>query len=42
MDELKAKAREIEASEEFNIGLVGWPFGEANWTFGGAFKAAQT
>ena len=26
VDELKAQAKEIEASQRFNIQLVGWPF----------------
>lgn len=29
VDELKARAKEIEAGTEFNIGLVGWPWGSA-------------
>jgi len=28
MDELKERADSIAASEEFNIQLVGWPFGK--------------
>jgi hypothetical protein len=27
VDELKARAKEIEAGTELNIGLVGWPWG---------------
>ena len=33
VDELKAKAQEIESSMQFNIGLVGWPFQDAGWKF---------
>ncbi|KAL2062846.1 hypothetical protein VTL71DRAFT_5918 [Oculimacula yallundae] len=33
VDELKARAKEIEAGEQFNIGLVGWPFSEENAGF---------
>ncbi|KAK5126162.1 hypothetical protein LTR08_005025 [Meristemomyces frigidus] len=33
VDELKAQARDIEASTRFNIGLVGWPFQDAEWKF---------
>ena len=29
VDELKAQARELEASTRLNIGLGGWPFGES-------------
>ncbi|KAJ5574344.1 oxidoreductase [Penicillium hispanicum] len=31
VDELKARSKEIEGSTELNIGLVGWPFDDANW-----------
>lgn len=31
VDELKAKAREIEASGQLSIGLGGWPFQNADW-----------
>ncbi|TVY17866.1 Short chain dehydrogenase citE [Lachnellula arida] len=31
VDELKAQAKELEASTQLNIGLIGWPFGEGNW-----------
>jgi hypothetical protein len=31
VNELKAKAQEIEAGAQFSIGLVGWPFGNENW-----------
>jgi hypothetical protein len=40
VEELKANAKEIEASEKFKIGLTGWPFGDAQWQFGGHFKHA--
>jgi hypothetical protein len=33
VDELSAKAKEIEASTQLSIGLVGWPFQDAGWTF---------
>ncbi|KAI9649432.1 hypothetical protein NHQ30_002008 [Ciborinia camelliae] len=33
VDELKARAKEIEKSPELSIGLVGWPFGYADWKF---------
>jgi hypothetical protein len=31
VDELKARAKEIEAGTQLRIGLVGWPFGDAGW-----------
>lgn len=31
VDELKARAAELESSPELTVGLVGWPFGELNW-----------
>jgi hypothetical protein len=31
VDELKAKAKEIESGSFLNIGLVGWPFGDAGF-----------
>ncbi|KAH8778952.1 putative oxidoreductase [Hyaloscypha finlandica] len=31
VDELKARAKEVEASTQLSIGLVGWPFEEASW-----------
>ncbi|TVY85686.1 Short chain dehydrogenase, partial [Lachnellula willkommii] len=31
VDELKAQAKELEASTQLNIGLIGWPFGEGSW-----------
>ncbi|TVY37448.1 Short chain dehydrogenase [Lachnellula occidentalis] len=31
VDELKAQAKEIEASTRLSIGLVGWPFGGSSW-----------
>lgn len=31
VDELKARANELEASSQFSIGLAGWPFGEFDW-----------
>ena len=31
VDELKARAKELEESSQLSIGLVGWPF-ESNWT----------
>ncbi|KAH6672295.1 putative oxidoreductase [Halenospora varia] len=31
VDELKAQAKEIEASTQFSIGLVGWPFQSDSW-----------
>ncbi|KAI9708236.1 MAG: hypothetical protein M1820_004190 [Bogoriella megaspora] len=33
VDELKARAKEIEESTQLSIGLVGWPFQDANWKF---------
>jgi hypothetical protein len=30
VDELKARAKEIEESTQFTIGLVGWPFENIN------------
>ncbi|KAL8838116.1 MAG: hypothetical protein Q9170_002257 [Blastenia crenularia] len=35
VDELKAKANAIESTTQFNIGLGGWPFGDATWKEGG-------
>lgn len=31
VDELKARAKEIEASTQLDIGLIGWPFGGPSW-----------
>jgi len=31
VDELKARSKEIEGTEELNITLVGWPFGNTKW-----------
>jgi hypothetical protein len=31
VDELKARAKEIESSAQLSIGLTGWPFGDPNW-----------
>ena len=31
VDELKARAKELETSTQLSIGLVGWPFGDAKW-----------
>lgn len=31
VDELKAQAKEIEASGRFSIGLGGWPFDNPDW-----------
>jgi hypothetical protein len=31
VDELKAKAKEIEASNQLSIGLSGWAFQDASW-----------
>lgn len=46
VDELKARSKEIEAGQQFNIGLVGWPFSEKDagfkvvWNFeNGALKS---
>ncbi|KAG4441698.1 hypothetical protein IFR05_002832 [Cadophora sp. M221] len=33
VDELKARSKEIEAGQQFNIGLVGWPFSEKDAGF---------
>jgi hypothetical protein len=38
VDELKEHAKEIEASTQYNIGLVGWPFGEGKYNLEGSFK----
>ncbi|KAL2868590.1 SDR family NAD(P)-dependent oxidoreductase [Aspergillus lucknowensis] len=32
VDELKARAKEIEETTQLDIQLVGWPFGEGRWT----------
>lgn len=29
VDELKTRAKEIEESQEFNVQVVGWPFGKS-------------
>ncbi|EFX03443.1 short chain dehydrogenase reductase [Grosmannia clavigera kw1407] len=31
VDELKARAKELESATTFNLGLVGWPFGESGF-----------
>jgi len=31
VDELKAKAKEIEERNQLSIGLGGWPFQDASW-----------
>lgn len=31
VDELKAKAKEIEESNQLSIGLGGWPFQDGSW-----------
>lgn len=31
VDELKARAKELEANSQLSIGLVGWPFQDADW-----------
>lgn len=33
VDELMAQAKEIKGSTQLSIGLVGWPFQNANWKF---------
>ncbi|KAK2809432.1 hypothetical protein FQN50_003891 [Emmonsiellopsis sp. PD_5] len=33
VDELKARAKEIESSERFNVGLGGWPFQDGGYKF---------
>ncbi|RDL37910.1 Uncharacterized protein BP5553_05343 [Venustampulla echinocandica] len=33
VDELKAKAKEIEAGPQLSLGLVGWPFQDDSWNF---------
>ena len=33
VDELKARAKEIEATTQLSIGLGGWPFQDASWKF---------
>ena len=33
VDELKAQAKELEASSRLSIGLVGWPFDNSDWKF---------
>jgi hypothetical protein len=32
VDELKARAEEIESTTQLSIGLGGWPFQSAGWT----------
>lgn len=41
VDELKTRAKEIEAGQEFNIQLVGWPFGEKKWAIGVTFSPTE-
>ena len=41
VDELKAKAKEIEASEQLSIGLVGWPFQNTSWNANWKFKTTD-
>ena len=31
VDELKARAKEIENGMELSVGLAGWPFQDASW-----------
>lgn len=38
VDELKAKAKEIESTSQLNIGLGGWPFGDTAWKEGGMWS----
>ena len=33
VDELEVRAKEIQASTQLSIGLVGWPFQNASWKF---------
>ena len=33
VDELKARKEELEGSPQFRVDLVGWPFGEKDWSF---------
>lgn len=40
VDELKARAKEIESGSLLSIGLVGWPFGSAGWKFQSAVNNA--
>ncbi|TVY80469.1 Short chain dehydrogenase citE [Lachnellula suecica] len=43
VDELKAKAKEIESSAQLSIGLAGWPFQEKiDWKFKSVESAART
>ncbi|KAJ5368386.1 uncharacterized protein N7496_008146 [Penicillium cataractarum] len=37
VDELKAKAKEIEAGSQLAIGLVGWPFQQGDWELQATF-----
>ncbi|KAK8025286.1 oxidoreductase [Apiospora arundinis] len=38
VDELKTRAKEIEGSQEFNVQVVGWPFGK-EWSSGATGRA---
>lgn len=42
VDELKAQAKEIEVSQRFNVGLVGWPFGQGDWKFKASGSANES
>lgn len=41
VDELKARAKEIEEGQEFNIQVVGWPFGEKKWSSAVNFSSSS-
>ncbi|KAF2704665.1 putative oxidoreductase [Pleomassaria siparia CBS 279.74] len=40
VDELKARAEEIQGGTEFKVDLVGWPFGNPTWKFQVVTKTA--
>jgi hypothetical protein len=42
VDELKAQAKEIEASTQLSIGLVGWPFQNASWNASWEFQITSS
>ena len=42
VDELKAQAKEIEASTQLSIGLGGWPFENAGWKASWKFQTTSS
>jgi hypothetical protein len=42
VDELKARAAEIEAGTLLSVGLVGWPFQDAGWKLQSAWQDSSS